>query len=237
MIRLSLRLALPFTMAITACAPQREIPRSVPQSANPSAIVALEMAFAREAQEKGELTAFRKYAAKEATVFRPQPILFSQQDKGQKYPVGATRWQPHKVYIACNGRTAIATGAWQTEGQTGYFTTVWQWYPKSAADTAQPQGTGGEGEWKWLLRHGDSVKKPLPRAETIETRIASCKGRASAPLTAPPVGATMKAGYSFDQSLQWNWVVTPDGARTFRASVWNGDALEEVIAQDVAAKS
>ncbi len=233
MIRSSLRFALPVTAVFAAsCAPQAERPRAIPQSANPSSIVATEMAFSREAGEKGENTAFRRYAAKDALVFRPQPVLFSEYSKGVKDSGSATKWQPHKVYMSCDGRTAIATGAWQTSDANGYFTTVWQWFPKSRTDAAaQTQGVSGEGEWKWTLRHGDTLNKPMPRAEMIETKSASCKGRASAPLSAPPVGAKMKAGYSFDQSLQWNWVVTADGARNFSASVWNGTALEQVISQ------
>jgi hypothetical protein len=238
MIRSSLRLALPLTAVFAAsCAPQAERPRAVPQSANPSSIVATEIAFSREAREKGENAAFQRYAAKEALVFRPQPVLFSEYSKGVKDSGSATKWQPHKVFMSCDGRTAIATGAWQTSDANGYFTTIWQWFPKSRVDaSAQLQGVSGEGEWRWLLRHGDALKKPLPRPEMIETKSASCKGRASAPLSAPPVGAKMKAGYSFDQSLQWNWVVTADGARTFQANVWSGTGLDVVILQSVAAK-
>jgi hypothetical protein len=238
MIRSTLRFALPLiAIYLASCAPQVERPRAIPQSANPSSIVATEMAFSREASEKGENAAFRRYAAKDALVFRPQPVLFSEYSKGVKDSGVATKWQPHSVYMSCDGRTAIATGAWQTSDANGYFTTVWQWFPKSRADaTAQLQGVSGEGEWKWTLRHGDALKKPMPRAEMIETKSASCKGRASAPLSAPPVGAKMKAGYSFDQSLQWTWVVTADGARSFQASVWDGTALQQVIAQNVAAR-
>jgi hypothetical protein len=45
----------------------------------------------------------------------------------------------------------------------------------------------------------------------------------------------MKVGLSIDQSLQWTWVVTEDGARNFSASMWNGTALDDVIIQQVAA--
>jgi hypothetical protein len=240
MTRSIVRSALPFFLIsaslLAGCAPQRELPRQVPQSANPSAVVALELAFAREAKEKGEYTAFRKYAARDAIVFRPQPVLFSEYAKGMKDPVTATRWQPHEVYLSCDGRTAITTGAWQEGKETGYFTTVWQWFPRSKTEAAlQPQGTIGEGEWKWTLRHGDTLKEPMQRAESITTKVASCKGRANAPLSAPPIGAKMKTGLSIDQSLQWTWVVTPDGARNFSASMWNGASLDNMIIQQVAA--
>jgi hypothetical protein len=235
-----LRFTLPLTLIsaslLVACVAQRDLPRQVPQSADPSAIVAVEIAFARYAKEKGEWTAFRKYAAGDATLFRPQPVSVWDYSKGLKDPADATRWQPEKVYMSCDGRTAIVNGVWQMSAENGYFVTVWQWFPRSKTEAAQqPQGTIGEGEWKWVLRHGDTIKKPTPRAETIETKIASCKGRASAPLSAPPIGAKMKVGLSIDQSLQWTWVVTEDGARNFSASMWNGTSLDDVIIQQVAA--
>jgi hypothetical protein len=237
MIRKPVRFALPLTLIslslLAACAPQTPPPQAVPQSANPSSIVAMEIAFARDAREKGENAAFREYAAKDALVFRPQPVLFSEFSKGVKDTNTATKWQPHKIYMSCDGRTAVATGAWQTATENGYFTTVWQWFSKGKIDPAQSRGTGGEGEWKWLLRHGDTLKKPMPRAETIETKTASCKGRASAPLTAPPVGAKMKAGYAFDQSLQYSWTVLENGNRSLTVRVWNGNDLEEVVKENV----
>ena len=53
--------------ALAACAGQGERPRyrGLRPTANPSAVVAAELAFARAAQEKGQWTAFREYAADE----------------------------------------------------------------------------------------------------------------------------------------------------------------------------
>jgi hypothetical protein len=218
---------------LAACAPQRPIPRAVPQSANPGAIVALEIAFAREAKEKGEIATFRKYAAKDATVFRPQPVSFleysaADKDKGGK----ATQWQPHKVFMSCDGRTAVSSGAWQTTAENGYFTTVWQWFP-SGREAPMQQGTGPDGEWRWILRHTNMLTKPLPRAEMIETKVASCKGRANAPLMAPPEGAKMKMGLSRDQSLNYTWVVLPDNSRTLEVSLWDGTGFETLVMDSV----
>jgi hypothetical protein len=221
-------------IALTACTQERPPLRSVPQSANPSAIVAVELAFAREARDKGEVQAYKKYAAKDALIFRPQPVLFHDYSKSMKDDGKTARWQPHKIYMSCDGRTAISSGAWQRADENGYYTMVWQWFPKTK-EAALLQGTLGEGEWRWILRHGDTVQTPLPAVESIETKVASCKGKAGAPLVAPPVGAKMKANYAFDQSLQWTWVVKDNGTRSFTARLWNGTILDEVIAQNVAA--
>ena len=69
----------------------------------------------------------------------------------------------------------------------------------------------------------------------IETRVASCKGQPNAPLSAPPEGAKMKMGLSLDQSLNFTWVVLPDGSRSVTVRLWNGNAFDTVIADQVAA--
>jgi hypothetical protein len=224
----SLPLIFAIMAMLPACTQERLRPPPIPQSANPSAVVALEMAMAREAKEKGEISTLRKYAAKEALVFNPQPVTYDEATKGLKDPKTAAKWQPHKVYMSCDGRTALAYGAWQASGQNGYFIRAWQWFPRSK-EAAMQQGTIGDGEWRWLMRYDDVLETSLPPAETIETKTASCKGRAPTPLTAPPVGAKMKLGFAFDQSLQWSWVVTEKGARTFEARIWNGETIETVI--------
>jgi hypothetical protein len=221
--------------SLSACAPSRPRPNAVPQSANPSSIVAMEIAFSREAGEKGENATFRRYAAKDALVFRPQPVMFSEFSKGVTDSGPATKWQPHKIYMSCDGRTAVVTGAWQVNGANGYFTTVWLWHPKDRSDAvAKEQGTGGEGEWKWIMRHGDALTAPRPTPEIIETKIASCKGRANAPINAPDEGVQMKTMFARDQSLNWEWQYRPDKSRTVTVRLWNGVDFDDVLTDRVA---
>jgi hypothetical protein len=68
----------------------------------------------------------------------------------------------------------------------------------------------------------------------IETKVASCKGRASATFTTRPQGATIKTGYAGDQSLSYTYIMQPSGARTVEITLWNGDATETVIMDEVA---
>ena len=70
----------------------------------------------------------------------------------------------------------------------------------------------------------------------IETRVASCKGMPPAIIQAPPEGAKMKMGLSRDQSLNYTWVVQPDGARTLEVKLWNGQAHDSVLLDKVAAQ-
>lgn len=207
-----------------------------PPSANPSAIIAAEIAFNRLAQEKGFRAAQQATATKGAIVFTPQPTLLVQALKQDSGPEVTPKWQPHKAFMSCDGKTGVTSGAWQlANGKTGYFTTVWQWIEKGKRPKNAPPGYFGEGEWKWVLDHGDTLTAPLAAPEILQTRIASCKGQPSAPLSAPPEGATMKMGLSRDQSLNFTWVFRPDGSRTIEVRLWNGQEFETVIADRVAA--
>lgn len=209
-------------LALTSCAAgQSGAPRNFePKLANPSAVIAAEIAFNRLAQEKGQWTAFRQTVAKDAVMFTPQPTNAAEWLKGKADPAVSVKWQPHKAFMSCDGKTGVTTGAWQKEGTQGYFTTVWQWFEK---------GSRGDGEWKWVLDHADTLSTPRASAEMIETKVASCKGKAPAALNAPAVGAQMKMGFSRDQSLSYTWVVQPSGARTLNVQLWNGEASDVVI--------
>jgi hypothetical protein len=77
---------------------------------------------------------------------------------------------------------------------------------------------------------------PREPTEMIETRVASCKGKAPAELIAPPEGAIMKAGYSRDQSLSYTWIVQPDGARSLEVKLWDGTAAASVLLDRVGAE-
>ena len=212
-------------MSLTSCAGNKQ-PVFQPKIANPSAVIAAEIAFNRLAQEKGQWTSFRQTAAKDAVMFVPQPVLAQEWLKGKADPAQSVKWQPHKAFMSCDGKTGVTTGSWQGPGDTvGYFTTVWQWAEK---------GKKGDGEWKWVVDHGDPLTAPREVKEMIETKVASCKGSAPASLIAPPENAKMKMGLSRDQSLSYTWIVQPDGARTIEIKLWNGETTETVIFDKVA---
>jgi hypothetical protein len=219
--------ALPFAVAACAGGPPR--PEDFqPKLANPSAVIAAEIAFNRLAQDKGQWSAFRETAAKDAMMFVPQPVIAQEWLKGKDNPAQSVKWQPHKAFMSCDGKTGVTTGAWQrANGTGGYFTTVWQFIQKNER---------GDGTWKWVMDHGDELTIPREPKEMIETKVASCKGRAPASLVAPAEGAKMKAGFSRDQSLNYTWVVQPDGARTVEVKLWNGETSETVLLDRVAAQ-
>ncbi|RDV02574.1 hypothetical protein DXH95_11465 [Sphingorhabdus pulchriflava] len=224
------------TLLVSGCASQRPEMRAMSQSANPSAVIAAEIAFNRLAQEKGQWTAFRETAAKDAVMFAPDPNRALEWLKDKADPPKSVKWQPHKAFMSCDGKTGVTTGAWQRpDGSVGYFTTVWQWQDKGSRPADAPASYMGDGEWKWVVDHGDALTAPRAAPELIETRVASCKGKPNAPLAAPPMGAKMKMGLSRDQSLNFTWTVLPDNSRTVTVRLWNGEAFDTVIDDAVAA--
>jgi hypothetical protein len=183
--------------------------------ANPSAVVATELAFARAAQEKGQWAAFRDYAADDAIMFVPQQTNARAWLKGRAEPQVAVKWQPYDVWMSCDGSLAVSRGAWQRPTGVGYFTTVWK---------RQKKGT-----YKWVLDQGDDLKAPLPEPEMIGGHVADCSRPSAAPASA---GGT--TGWSDDRTLEWTVEVKPDNSRRFTVRQWTGSGYDTVITSEVA---
>lgn len=222
----------PFAIALAAatsllagCATQR-VPEALgdrPLLANPSAVIATEFAFARAAQDDGQWTAFKRFAASDADMFVPGRVSAQTWLRGRADPPQAVRWQPHKLFIACDGSAAVSTGAWQRpDGSEGYFTTVWL--------------RQGDGRWKWVLDHGDALAIPRGAPPAISSRSASCDGTPDVTTGAAASGGDVKLGQARDRSLNWSSVVAADGSRTVAARLWNGTSFETVVEDKVAAE-
>ncbi len=180
--------------------------------ANPSAVVAAEIAFAQLALDKGQWTAFRTNATKDAAMFVPQMVSAQQWLKDRADPPVAVKWQPHQVWSSCDGSLAVTRGAWQRPGSTGYFTTVWQ--------------RQKDGSYKWLLDQGEALPMPLDAPEMIVAKVADCPPgyRGKPPKQknkdiAVPFDPAHRAGVSNDGTLIWDVAVLPDGARHFTVSL------------------
>ena len=228
--RLALLLALA-VMAGTAAAEDRPPPpgRSRNSYADPSAVIAAELAFARAAQEKGQWTAFAATAAKDAVMFEPQMVLAQVWLKGRANPAIAVKWQPHQVWSSCDGSLMVSHGAWQRPASTGYFTTIWQ---RQRDDT-----------YKWILDSGDRLAQPLAAPEMISGLIADCparvrrsSGREASSGGGNPRGArgpiafnpAHRSGKSDDGTLSWTVAVDPTGARNLSIA-WKKDGADKPV--------
>ena len=187
-------------------------------AAEPQSAIDAERAFAADAQQLGQWTAFRKYAAEDAIMFVPQPGSAHEFLKDKSDPPVAVFWWPGRSFVSCDGGTAINTGPWVRQwGQSvGYFSTVWQRQP--------------DGGWKWVLDHGDALDSPRAEGGDIKPRVAAC-GRPRAVPSGPtvPAGARSGDGASRDGTLRWRWVVRPDGGRHFQVLIWNGRGWDVVV--------
>jgi hypothetical protein len=189
---------------------------------NPSAVIAAEIAFNRLAQEKGQWTAFRETAAKDAVMFVPQRVLAQDWLKGRADPPRPVSWSPERVYVSCDGNLAASTGGWKRpDGSVGYFTTLWRRDVK-------------KNRWQWILDHGDTLATPRPAPEFLIGKVATCK-RPDGPPPPPPAKGE-KPVEPRDESLLWVADVATDGSRHVTISVWNGSGYDVVIDDKVAAQ-
>jgi len=196
-------------------------------NANPSAVIAAEVAFAQLAQAKGQWTAFRATAAKDAVMFVPQMAYAQNFLAGKADPAAAVKWQPHQVWSSCDGSLAVTRGAWQqSDGSTGYFTTVWQRQKNL--------------KYKWVLDQAEGLPMPLDAPEMIAAKVADCPAgyrpeRAPKPKdfkgSLPALDPAHRSGASLDGTLGWDVTVAPDGARHFVVSMTSEG--KQVTVQDL----
>jgi len=214
-------------LALTSCAPQRQGPppavidralASAPGAAQPSTIVAAEIAYSRAARERGQWTAFRMFAAPGALLhgkdgpFPIEPWLAAQTD-----PPEAVQWEARAVAISCDGALAVSQGRYRDpEGKVGNFVTVWERQPG--------------GDYRYIFdAGGDDVPQPPPRKpveegnivvtaiDAVQGLVASCP-RGGAAIPPPPAIAVGEQGkadarLSRDGSLRWRWEHRADGTR------------------------
>lgn len=207
---------------LSACSPGGPGPRNEPLAANPSAMVAAELAFARLAQEKGQWTAFRETSHQDAMMFVPQRVRARDWLQGRADPPAAVKWQPHGVYSSCDGTAGATTGAWQApKGSVGYFTTVWLREPN--------------GKLRWVLDHAVEITTAREAPEFIASKLAICGTRPGVAISVGAEGEDQQVGLSNDQTMSWTSTVRADGSRRVTIKLWDGSAMAPVIDDQVAA--
>ena len=208
------------TLAACAGGPGDGPPRGervFPLIAQPGDVVATEVAFALAAQESGQWTAFREFAAEDAVMFTPEKVVASDWLKNRPDPARAVTWQPHEVWMSCDGALAVSRGAWQRGSAAGHFITIWR---------RQEDGT-----YKWVFDDGAPLSEELPAPEFIATHVATCDPK-------PMAGAVDTAtdgGASPDSTLRWR-IVAPQGSGAHvLVLAWDGGESTPVLEWPVGA--
>ena len=237
------------TPALAQPAPDGSEGRPQRAYANPSALIAADIAFARLAREKGQWTAFRETADEAAEMFEGGRVLAKTALKDRKDPASPVQWAPRAAWVSCDGTAGLTYGGWQeASAGTGDYVTVWQRQWK------------GKVPYKWVLDDGDTLAAPLPQADWAQGKVADClvrrkpdaevpmpggkreksernKPQPMRPLAGPipaadaPAGADSKDGQSRDGTLAWRSTVMPDGNRRFTAWLWKDGAMREVVSR------
>ena len=197
--------------------------RNLRPTANPSAVLATEIGFARTAQEKGQWTAFRQFATRDAVLFVPEAVNAQSWLRRQADPPQAVRWQAHQVWSSCDGTLAATRGAWQRpDGSVGYFTTIWQRQDRN--------------EYRWVVDQGDTLAEPLTAPEMIGAEVADCSGERTLGM-AEPVSVELPSrgsGRSRDRTLAYEWQVGSDLSRRLKVSLMKDGQMVTVIDVSVA---
>lgn len=178
------------------------------EAAEPSAVIAAELAFAREAQERGQWTAFRDTAADGAIMFVPERVDAKAWLRGRTDPPQAVRWQPHAVWSSCDGTLAITRGAAQwPDGRHGDFLTIWQ--------------RQRDRSYRWIADVGQFRAEPLPAPEFVLTQVADCRAVPPIVTEAAPEAPVVAQGQSKDGTLRYV-IVQPASGVVVRAGLWDG---------------
>jgi len=226
--------ALAIPVALAACAgsggPPKPTKRQVefidralagaPGAAQPSTIVAAEIAFARDAQELGQWTAFAKYAAPGAMLHgRNGPFPIATWLAAQSNPPQTVQWKARTVVMSCDGAVAVSQGRLrEPDGTVGNFVTVWERQPdgqyRYTFDVGGPDVPQPPPPPKVDVQPGDIV---VTEIDAIQGLVATCP-RGGSPVPPPPAislgedGKT-EAHLSRDTTLRWRWEHRADGTR------------------------
>jgi len=212
---------------------------NAPGEAQPSDIVAVEVAYGQDAKERGQFVAGEAFAAPGALMHvRSGPIAFAAIAPALKQSGISTQWEPRVVVMSCDGALAVSQGRYaDQDGVVGNYVTVWQ--------------RQSDLEYKWSYDvAGPDVPQPPPRREfadgdIVVTAIDSIKGlvatcpRGGVPIPPPPAipigeeGAG-EASLSKDGTLRWRWEHQTDGTKFVSVDYfYEGDwvnAIEESLA-------
>lgn len=222
MLRSALAIAASLTVVGCAAAPggptgDRRVLHPV---AEPSAVIAAELAFARAARDTGTWTAFRRYATRDALWPAPRWQNVHEGLRGQADPEQPIIWGPDLVWSSCDGSFALSTGpATHPTDRKSRFATIWQ--------------RQNDGAYRWVLDQGFDLEAGYAAAEMIPAKVADCPA-SGVPLRVKGFpearrGQAWHTGRSDDGTLAWATELRPDCSRVFTVTALQGGAMAEVF--------
>lgn len=202
--------------ALAACSTTPRDRSDLRPTANPSAVIAAELAFARAAQEKGQWTAFREYATRDAVMFVPGPVAAQDWLRQQTNPTEAVKWQPYQVWSSCDGSFVVSTGgATYPGGAQSNYMTVWQ--------------KQEDGDYRWVLDQSLPYAERPFAADTIGAAVADCPAsRPGGPIQVRR-GENWRSGAANDRTLEWTTQLAANCGRVVTVRVMQNGALQEVL--------
>ncbi|RJY09345.1 hypothetical protein [Aurantiacibacter aquimixticola] len=202
---------------------------------DPGKVAAADFAFARAAQEDGQWTAFRRYAAPGAVLHgRNGPVPVTSFLSGMDDPSEAVEWAPNTVWSSCDGTLAISFGRFEdTEGLVGSYVSAWALqrdgsykytYDLGAPDNPQPvRDPEGEAPDDAIVVEG---------LRSVQGRIADCPRRGEI-IPLPPLrivdGARQETAMSDDKTLAWTWYHTDQGVRSVNVQWYRGGEWQDAV--------
>ncbi len=198
-------------------------------NANPSAIIAAEIALGQLAREKGEQKAMLDTSVEGVVVVENEPAAVADWLKTRTGSAEPAKWDARSVWMSCDGVIGAAEGIWSQDGESGHFAAVWQLQKKNG--------------YKWVLRHREpaSAIRADPHAFLTAT-VADCparvereappdtgkpKRRKAKPAPPPPVDPLN--GASPDKSLSWRSETDTTGSRRLLVQISKEGGMKTVL--------
>lgn len=243
------------SVALTSCAGGQSGPHFEPGAINhalaiapggaqPSTIVATEVAYRQAAEARGFLAASSDYAAGGAKIHGRSGLfaLPAGGNEGDLYGAPAA-WGPRTVVMSCDGALALSVGRFLDQnGLIGTYVTTWErqkandykWsYNVSGLDDPQPPPRADFDDSESLIT--------VTAIDSIYGLVASCP-RAGSPIPPPPAISIANdypgaAQLSKDGTLRWRWESRPDGTKSIIAEYFYEGAWETAFEEELASPS
>lgn len=217
----------------------RAVLARLPPVAEPTSVVATELAFARAAREQGQWTAYADYAADDALIAVPQPVAARDWLAGRANPASADRWAPRDVWSSCDGSAVLVAGiSVDPAGEWSRFTRIWQrddegefrWTHSAAAPDPALTRNRREQDRARSAPTDDAIL--VEAASFIRARTAACDTAPAQPLPAGAPGGDAQgtASASRDGTLRWHWQAEPGGRAAIVGRFWTDGGWETVPA-------